>query len=92
MLSVSRLGAGGGGDSKARFKSFVIARPASQHFSLCMFEIGEMFICNDFMYMLEGEMHWENDLSTLSREKKRGLGATLLGKFCCPHHSDNWKT
>ena len=62
-------------DSKAKLKSFVIARHTSHELLLCVFEIGEIYNFVDVMYVHEGEIYWENNLKTLSTEKKRGLRA-----------------
>ena len=53
-----------------------------------MFEIGEIFICDGVMCVIEGELHWENNLA----RKRGGLVAKLSEKFRCPPPSDYWKT
>ena len=45
-----------------------------KEFTLCLFEIGKIFICDGFTYLCEREMYWENNLKILIREKKWGPG------------------
>ena len=54
----------------------------SQDFSLYLFELGKLFICDSFTYVDIGDTYWEHDGRTLSKEKRGDLGAKSQGSFC----------